>query len=70
MCVCVSTFSKYIFNMCLSIIVTWNVCKWWISAQLQVCMYVKYVNPYKDSFVENYLMKEQLGKLVSDPMIA
>ena len=33
-------------------------------------MHVKYVNPYKDSFVENYLMKEQLGKLVSDPMIA
>ena len=33
-------------------------------------MYAKYVNPYKDSFVENYLMKEQLGKSVSDPMIA
>ena len=33
-------------------------------------MYVKYVSPYKDSFVENYLMKELLGKSVSDPMIA
>ena len=35
-----------------------------------ISMYAKYVNPYKDSFVENYLMKEQLGKSVSDPMIA
>ena len=33
-------------------------------------MYVKYVNPCKDSFVENYLMKEHLGKPDSDPMIA
>ena len=33
-------------------------------------MYVKYVNLCKDSFVENYLMKEHLGKPDSDPMIA
>ena len=33
-------------------------------------MYVKYVNPYNDSFVKNHLVKEQLGKLVSDPMVA
>ena len=33
-------------------------------------MYVKYVNPYKDLFVENYLMKEHLGQSASDPMIA
>ena len=34
--VCVSLFLKHIFNMCLSIIVTWNVYIWWIFGQLQV----------------------------------
>ena len=33
-------------------------------------MYVRYVNLYKESFFKNYLMKENLGKSVSDPMIA
>ena len=34
-----------------------------------ISMYVKYVNQYKDSFVEK-IMNEQLGKPVSDPMVS